>query len=102
MDDYGIEYDHERYHPDEEALRKLAMSAADAEGLEASDIRCPICSFRKMTALGAKSGIIRVKCPRCKFDGPMNLAYFRRMLKRPLAVKFRPERFGPDMAAKQK
>ena len=75
----GIRYDRARYHPTGEDLRKLERSLRDAQAQETHAVRCPICGFLKAYVLGEKKGIVRVKCGKCGHDGPMNLAYFRRM-----------------------
>lgn len=94
MSDYGITYDHTRFHPKEENLKKLAQSIKDAEAQEKHEIRCPICGFLKAYVLGKKQGIVRMKCRKCAYDGPMNLAYFRRL--KAYKVRFEPERYGPE------
>ena len=96
MEDYGIAYDHSRFHPKEENLKKLAQSIQDAEELERHEIRCPICGFLKAYVLGEKKGIVRMKCRKCAYDGPMNLAYFRRLGLYRQKIRFEPERYSPD------
>ena len=96
MESYTIEYDHSRFHPKEEDLKKLEQSFRDAQELEQHTIRCPICGFLKAYVLGEKKGIVRVKCRKCSFDGPMNLAYFRRRRPYRNNIRFEPGRYGPD------
>ena len=74
MEDYGITYDHARYHPKEENLKKLAQSLKDAQEQEQHEIRCPICGFLKGYVLGEKK-------------------YFRRFLQTLLKV-------NPDLASR--
>lgn len=95
MNDYGISYDHNRYHPKEENLKKLAQSIQDAQGQEKHEIRCPICGFLKVYVYGNKEGIVILKCSKCKYSGPMNLAYFRRLKPYSNKVRFEPWRYGP-------
>ena len=96
MEKYGITYDETRYHPKEENLKKLARSLEEAKTQERHEIRCPICGFLKAYVLGEKKGIVRVKCRKCSFDGPMNLAYFRRRRPYRNNIRFEPGRYGPD------
>ena len=96
MEDYKITYDPVRYHPKAENLEKLARSIEDSAGLEQSEIRCPLCGFLKAYVLGEKKGIIRMKCSKCSYDGPMNLAYFRRINREPEKLRYDPDRSGPD------
>ena len=93
---YHIIYDSNRYFPKAENLKKLAQSIDDAEGKERHEIRCPICGFLKAYVFGPKKGIMRMKCSKCGYDGPMNLAYFRRIKREQEKLKFEPERYGPD------
>lgn len=74
---YGIFFN-PRFHPNEEDLRKLALSKKEVEGLEKHVIRCPICAFRMIGIYGEKKGITELKCQKCGYEGPINLAYFRR------------------------
>ena len=96
MNDYGIKYDHNRYHPKEEDLKKLARSIQDAQGQEKHEIRCPICGFLEVYVHGKKEGLVVLKCSKCKYSGPMNLSYFRTMKPYRKHVKFEPWRFYPD------
>ena len=96
MRDFGITYDHTRFQPKEENLKKLEQSLKDAAEQEQHEIRCPICGLLKAYAFGEKKGIVRIKCSRCKYDGPMNLAYFRRRKLYSSRVRFEPWRFRPD------
>lgn len=96
MKDYGIVYDHTRFHPKEENLEKLAQSLKEAETQERHEIRCPICGFLKGYVIGEKKGTVSLKCNRCKYDGSMNLAYFRRRKPYSSRVRFEPWRFYPD------
>ena len=72
-----IEFDRWFHPPDEETLRKLELSKREAAGLVRREVMCPICGFRIMSAY-TREGCVRVKCRRCKFDGPISLRWFRR------------------------
>ena len=93
---YHIIYDSNKYFPKAENLKKLAQSIEDAEGQERTEIRCPICGFLKAYAIGEKKGIVRMKCRKCSYDGPMNLAYFRKLKREREQLRYEPERYGPD------
>ena len=96
MEDFGITYDHTRFHPKEENLEKLARSIQDAKELERHEVRCPICGMLRAYTIGEKKGIVQMKCTRCKYDGPLNLAYFRRRKPYSSRVRFEPWRFHPN------
>ena len=96
MNDYGIKYDHTKFHPKEENLEKLARSNEDAKELERHEVHCPICGMLRAYTIGEKKGIVQMKCTRCKYDGPINLAYFRRLKPYRKHVRFEPWRFYPD------
>lgn len=64
--------------PSDEVMQKLLLSRQEVEGLEKKDLKCPICGFRIIGVYADRSGHAEVKCNKCKFEGPLNLAYFRR------------------------
>jgi len=57
---------------------KILKSREEVENMTLRMVECPICHF---PAIGAYShtGYVNIKCRKCKFTGPLNLAYFRRM-----------------------
>ena len=61
-----------------ETARKLELSRTEAEGMESRDLRCPICGYKIATVYLDRKGHVSIKCRKCKFDGVINLAYFRR------------------------
>ena len=61
-----------------ETARKLEMSRAETENMESKDLRCPICGYKIGTVYLDRQGHVSIKCRKCKFDGVINLAYFRR------------------------
>ena len=77
-----IKYD-PRFTPDPEVLKKIELSLMEVEGMEKRDLKCPICGFRiqGVYADNDRMGHAEVKCRKCKFEGPLNLAYFRRQRK---------------------
>ena len=64
--------------PDDEVLRKIELSMKEVEGMEKRNLNCPICGFRILGLYSDRSGHVEVKCRKCKFEGTLNLAYFRR------------------------
>ena len=58
---------------------KLDQSRKLAEQQTARAIRCPSCGFYLMDVYGQGHYLIRVKCRKCKFDGALSPAYFRRI-----------------------
>ena len=72
-----IKYD-TRYSPSPEVLRLLELSWQEVEEMDKRDLKCPICGFRIEGVYSDRTGHAEVKCRKCKFEGPVNLAYFRR------------------------
>ena len=72
-----IKYD-TRYSPSPEVLRLLELSCQEVEEMDKRDLKCPICGFRIEGVYADRTGHAEVKCRKCKFEGPVNLAYFRR------------------------
>ncbi len=54
----------------------------DSERLYGSDgfrtLRCPRCGHRLVDVAAGTSGSIRIKCRKCKFQGILDLARFRK------------------------
>lgn len=65
--------------PEQSVIDKIQRSGHEVEGMQEQELRCPVCRFRIAGVYGDRSGHIRVKCRKCKFEGVLNLAYFRRM-----------------------
>ena len=76
-----ITYDHRFTKPPPETWEKILSSREEAAALALRDLKCPICRFRLAGVYG-HAGYIQVKCSKCKFEGPLNLAYFHRTKKR--------------------
>ena len=89
MATWPVEYDQSKWQPTEEGLRKLEMSIRDAEGWEHKKITCPICGWRIAEVSAEKSGIIQLKCPKCRGEYPFNLAYYRRQKLSGYRLKFK-------------
>ena len=77
MGTYRIKADPRFVLPDGEVLRKLELSAEEYAKAEKKPLRCPVCGYRILGASADRSGIVEIKCQKCKFEGPVNLAYFR-------------------------
>lgn len=76
----AIMYDHRYNPPPPETWAKILSSQEEADALALRDLKCPICRFRLAGVYG-HSGFIQVKCSKCKFEGPLNLAYFHTVRK---------------------
>ncbi|MCD8067530.1 MAG: hypothetical protein LUE87_01300 [Lachnospiraceae bacterium] len=74
-----MELNHKYPAPDEDIVDKLLRSRREVEEMSERELRCPVCNYLIAGVYGDKSGHIRIKCRKCKFDGVLNLAYFRRM-----------------------
>ena len=73
-----ISYDHRYGPPSSDILEKILLSQKEVEGMQKRDLRCPICGYRIQGVFADRTGHAEVKCRKCKFEGPLNLAYFRR------------------------
>ncbi len=71
-----IQYDARFGTPSDEVLRKLELSRMEVESMEKRNFNCPICGFRILGVYADRTGHAEVKCRKCKFEGPINLAYF--------------------------
>ena len=65
--------------PCEEVQRKLLLSMEAAEAVGSREMRCPICGFKGTDVPLTQTEVVYVKCRKCKFEGPLSPAYFRRM-----------------------
>ena len=63
----------------EEVLLKLEESRKKASGIQTREVRCPYC--RRLIAIvpAGQTDMIFAKCQKCKFDGPLDPRFFRRM-----------------------
>lgn len=57
---------------------KLELSSKETHNLKLRDIRCPRCNFLILKVYSDISGHLLPKCPKCKSEDAINLAYFRR------------------------
>lgn len=65
--------------PSPETLRKLELSRQRAETVETREMHCPICGFLVQIIPVTQTELVFVRCRKCKFTGPLDPAYFRRM-----------------------
>ena len=65
--------------PAAEVLRQLEISRQEAEKTETRFMLCPICHFKVSKIPVTQTDIVYVKCQKCKFEGPLSPAFFRRM-----------------------
>ena len=67
------------YSPSEDVMRKLDLSRRRAAEVQTRDVSCPY-SHRLIAIIpGGQKDLIFPKCQKCKFDGPLDPRYFRRM-----------------------
>ena len=69
-----------------DVAEKIRRSREEVKQLNGRELKCPVCGFRIEGIYGITSGILQVKCRKCKLEEPLNLAYFRRMKRRQLSV----------------
>lgn len=75
-----------------EVAEKIRKSREEVKKLQGRELRCPVCGFRLEGVYGITSGIVQVKCRKCKLEEPLNLAYFRRI--KPKIMIFNPFMVG--------
>ena len=74
-----ILYDSRYGHLTTDAAEKIRKFREEVKKLKGRDLKCPVCGFRIEGIYGITSGIVQVKCRKCKLEEPLNLAYFRRI-----------------------
>ncbi len=65
--------------PSPDTLLKLELSRKKAEHVATRELNCPICGFLVQIIPVTQTELVFVKCRKCKFTGPLDPAYFRRM-----------------------
>lgn len=67
------------YSPSDDVLRKLEYSRRKAAAIRTREVHCPYC--RRLIAIVPvdQTDMIFPKCQKCKFDGPLDPRFFRRM-----------------------
>ena len=81
-----ILYDSRYGHLTPDVAEKIRKSREEVKQLKGRELKCPICGFRIEEIYGITSGIVHVKCRKCKLEEPLNLAYFRRIKKNTLLI----------------
>lgn len=71
-----------------EVAEKIYKSREEIKNLRSKKLECPVCGHRIEEVYGITSGIVQVKCRKCKLEEPLNLAYFRRI--KPKIMIFNP------------
>lgn len=67
------------FTPSEDVLRNLELSRMKAASIQTRDVRCPYCGRLIAVVPVGQTDMIFPKCQKCKFDGPLDPRYFRRM-----------------------
>ena len=67
------------YTPSADVLRNLELSRRKAASIRIRDVRCPYCHRLIAVIPVGQTDMIFPKCQKCKFDGPLDPRYFRRM-----------------------
>ena len=67
--------------PGPDVLRKLELSRQEAKKIRTRKMHCPFCGFLLRIVPEGQTDMVFVKCQKCKFEGPLSPAYFRRMKK---------------------
>lgn len=65
--------------PSPDILRKLELSRLEAEKVKTRRMNCPICGRMVSLIPVTQTDIVFVKCHKCKFEGALSPAYFRRI-----------------------
>ena len=65
--------------PSPEIARRLELSRLEAEKVETRRMNCPICGRMVSLIPVTQTEIVFVKCHKCKFEGALSPAYFRRI-----------------------
>ena len=76
---FKIEHDERYPEPDEETKEKLYLSQIQAEGKNTRKVKCPVCGFTLFAIPEDQKFVIYIKCRKCKYNGPLSTAYFRRI-----------------------
>ena len=67
---------------DPETLKKLEKSLKAARTLQKRKIYCPVCGKYLLDVYGHEHFITAVKCQKCKFNKPIDTAFFRTLRSR--------------------
>ena len=76
--------------PPPEVQEKLIRSFQESREMTERKLPCPVCSARIEGVFSDGTGHVNVKCRKCGFTGPLNLAYFRRRTQKECSFPFYP------------
>ena len=65
--------------PAEDVLRNLELSRRRALSMQTRYVRCPYCRRILAVVPVGQTDMMFPKCQKCKFEGPLDPRYFRRM-----------------------
>lgn len=71
--------------------KKLELSRQMAAKVPTRQMRCPYCGYLVRIIPMTQTEVVYVKCQKCKFDGPLSPAYFRRMKRQTPVIRLREE-----------
>ena len=63
----------------QDVLHRLELSRQRADEVQTREMHCPMCGFLVQIIPVTQTDIVFAKCHKCKFTGPLDPAYFRRM-----------------------
>ena len=97
FDDSDIDYDRRYGELTPVQAYLIHRSRREAERADRKDIKCPACGFAMTRTTEGSSGYPTFKCSKCKFSGPIGLAYFRKLkrkvqLEKPYGYRFKNKR----------
>ena len=81
----SFSYDPRFKEPSPEVMRRMELSRLEAEKIQTREMRCPICGFLVRIIPVSQTDIVFVKCRKCKFEGALSPAYFRRIHSRKMS-----------------
>lgn len=65
--------------PSPETQRLILLSFEEASAKGSRVMRCPVCGFKVTDVPLTQTEPVYVRCGKCKFQGALSPAYFRRM-----------------------
>ena len=65
--------------PSPDVIRRLELSRLEAESVKTREMHCPVCGFLVRIIPVTQTDIVFVRCRKCKFEGALSPAYFRRL-----------------------
>lgn len=76
--DIDFKFDPKFDSPTDDIIEKLLLSKAEADSCRTRIVRCPICGFKVAKIPVTQQEVFFVRCRKCKFEGALSPAYFRR------------------------